>query len=66
MWMRIKRELWHRGLGKGMFYSPSAAMLWEKGTLFHPGKSFAHHWVEWSKNLSKQVLSKQNPDLKGD
>lgn len=39
MWMSIKRWMWRRGLGWGPFYSPSAAMVWKKGTIFRPGKN---------------------------
>lgn len=63
MWMKIKTWLYRRGFGRWIFYSPSAAMVWEKGTLFKPGKHIVS-WAEWSKSLTQQVLSKQTPDFK--
>ena len=61
MWMRIKREMWRRGLGRGIFYSPSAALLWEKGTLFRPGKQLAFSIVfegdvaDYNKQVAKAI-----------
>lgn len=41
--MRFKVWLYRRGL----WYSPSAAFLWEKGTLFKPGKRLEYLSFEW-------------------
>lgn len=39
MWMKVKVWLYRRGLGIGPFYSPSAAMIWCKGSIRHPGEA---------------------------
>lgn len=59
MWMKIKVWLYRRGLKR----SPSASMVWERGTLFHPGSKINDlgGWEEWSKSLANQFLSRENP-----
>jgi hypothetical protein len=58
MWMKIKVWLYRRGLGVGPFYSPSAAMIWHKGTIFHPGKQIFklfEEWKLWRKSVQKRL-----------